>query len=248
MRIPSRSDRPHASVRGICSRYSAHELAGSYHNTPLGAQVGRGWRPWSKWSGRAREAHAATSTSSSGMWVPLSSAAAYHHLPANTHATPATWAALAPEHAPAAPLPLTLTLNPQPSTLTLTLTLAIPPLLKIMGSNAELLQLAARHLAEKGAPRVDLNCGCPSNIVTGHGAGSRWGGARPDERNVAQQHHTVPPRSNRLLIKYIDRRSEKYINSKRPRRTHKRQKACCTGLEPTTSLLLEQFALLKCEL
>ncbi len=43
-----------------------------------------------------------------------------------------------------------------------------------MGSNPELLGLAAHHLATvKGAPRVDLNCGCPANTVTGNGAGSR---------------------------------------------------------------------------
>ncbi|GFH29305.1 uncharacterized protein HaLaN_27943, partial [Haematococcus lacustris] len=30
-----------------------------------------------------------------------------------------------------------------------------------------------QHLAlDKAAPRVDLNCGCPANTVTGHGAGS----------------------------------------------------------------------------
>eukprot|EP00983_Pelagomonas_calceolata_P056127 1144451-Pelagomonas_calceolata.AAC.4 len=44
---------------------------------------------------------------------------------------------------------------------------------QIMGSDPGLLSLAAHHLAHvKQAPRVDLNCGCPANIVTGHGAGS----------------------------------------------------------------------------
>ncbi|OUS49398.1 dihydrouridine synthase-domain-containing protein [Ostreococcus tauri] len=44
---------------------------------------------------------------------------------------------------------------------------------QIMGSDAELLTLAARHLGEdKNAPRVDLNCGCPASVVTGKGAGS----------------------------------------------------------------------------
>ncbi|GFH30602.1 uncharacterized protein HaLaN_29486 [Haematococcus lacustris] len=42
-----------------------------------------------------------------------------------------------------------------------------------MGSSPPLLALAAQHLAlDKAAPRVDLNCGCPANTVTGHGAGS----------------------------------------------------------------------------
>ena len=44
---------------------------------------------------------------------------------------------------------------------------------QLMGSNAELLELAAKELASEGeAPRVDLNCGCPANVVTGKGAGS----------------------------------------------------------------------------
>lgn len=44
---------------------------------------------------------------------------------------------------------------------------------QLMGSNAELLERCARFLAEEGgAPRVDLNCGCPANVVTGKGAGS----------------------------------------------------------------------------
>ena len=44
---------------------------------------------------------------------------------------------------------------------------------QLMGSNTELLERCARILAEEGgAPRVDLNCGCPANVVTGKGAGS----------------------------------------------------------------------------
>jgi tRNA-dihydrouridine synthase C len=44
---------------------------------------------------------------------------------------------------------------------------------QLMGSNAELLEMAAKELASEGeAPRVDLNCGCPANVVTGKGAGS----------------------------------------------------------------------------
>ena len=44
---------------------------------------------------------------------------------------------------------------------------------QLMGSNEELLERCARFLAnEGGAPRVDLNCGCPANVVTGKGAGS----------------------------------------------------------------------------
>jgi tRNA-dihydrouridine synthase C len=44
---------------------------------------------------------------------------------------------------------------------------------QIMGSEVRLMAAAARRLAlELGAPRVDLNCGCPANSVTGNGAGS----------------------------------------------------------------------------
>ncbi|KAL6746821.1 dihydrouridine synthase-domain-containing protein [Haematococcus lacustris] len=49
----------------------------------------------------------------------------------------------------------------------------LPLAAQVMGSSPPLLALAAQHLAlDKAAPRVDLNCGCPANTVTGHGAGS----------------------------------------------------------------------------
>ena len=49
----------------------------------------------------------------------------------------------------------------------------IPLGAQIMGSEPWLLTLAAEYLTrEKRAPRVDLNCGCPANVVTGKGAGS----------------------------------------------------------------------------
>jgi tRNA-dihydrouridine synthase C len=44
---------------------------------------------------------------------------------------------------------------------------------QLMGSCPELLAMAARRLAvDLGAPRIDLNLGCPANSVTGNGAGS----------------------------------------------------------------------------
>ena len=44
---------------------------------------------------------------------------------------------------------------------------------QIMGSDPQLMAAAARRLVlDLGAPRVDLNCGCPANTVTGNGAGS----------------------------------------------------------------------------
>lgn len=44
---------------------------------------------------------------------------------------------------------------------------------QLMGSTPELLRQCAFVLAtEGGAPRVDLNCGCPATVVTGKGAGS----------------------------------------------------------------------------
>ena len=48
----------------------------------------------------------------------------------------------------------------------------IPQAAQIMGSDPSLMGEAAFMLGEKGAPRIELNCGCPSNIVTGRGAGS----------------------------------------------------------------------------
>lgn len=43
---------------------------------------------------------------------------------------------------------------------------------QLMGSDPELLALVATLLCDRGAPRIDLNCGCPANKVTGNGAGS----------------------------------------------------------------------------
>lgn len=43
---------------------------------------------------------------------------------------------------------------------------------QIMGSDPELMAGMAQELALRGAPRIDINCGCPSNTVTGRGAGS----------------------------------------------------------------------------
>eukprot|EP00850_Spirogloea_muscicola_P024221 SM000493S17371 [mRNA] locus=s493:3072:5968:- [translate_table: standard] len=44
---------------------------------------------------------------------------------------------------------------------------------QIMGSNPHMMGAVTYLLAaEKGAPRVDLNCGCPAKVVTGKGAGS----------------------------------------------------------------------------
>jgi nifR3 family TIM-barrel protein len=48
----------------------------------------------------------------------------------------------------------------------------IPIAAQIMGSDPTLMALMARQLEKKGAPRIDINCGCPSNTVTGRGAGS----------------------------------------------------------------------------
>ncbi len=48
----------------------------------------------------------------------------------------------------------------------------IPLAAQLMGSEPDLMAAVAKALEEKGAPRIDVNCGCPSNTVTGHGAGS----------------------------------------------------------------------------
>lgn len=47
-----------------------------------------------------------------------------------------------------------------------------PQAVQIMGSSKELMAELCTLLEKKGAPRIDLNCGCPSNTVTGRGAGS----------------------------------------------------------------------------
>ncbi len=43
---------------------------------------------------------------------------------------------------------------------------------QVMGVDPELMGKMAKALELRGAPRIDLNCGCPSNTVTGKGAGS----------------------------------------------------------------------------
>lgn len=47
-----------------------------------------------------------------------------------------------------------------------------PQAAQIMGSDPFLMQEMAKVLSDKNAPRIELNCGCPSNTVTGRGAGS----------------------------------------------------------------------------
>ena len=48
----------------------------------------------------------------------------------------------------------------------------IPIAAQLMGSDPQLMAEMAIEMEYRGAPRVDLNCGCPSNTVTGKGAGS----------------------------------------------------------------------------
>ena len=49
---------------------------------------------------------------------------------------------------------------------------SIPLAAQVMGSDPELVGKMGQELEKRGAPRIDLNCGCPSNTVTGKGAGS----------------------------------------------------------------------------
>jgi len=51
-------------------------------------------------------------------------------------------------------------------------TFPIPQAAQLMGSDPEMMSLMSKAIEAKGAPRIDLNCGCPSNTVTGKGAGS----------------------------------------------------------------------------
>lgn len=48
----------------------------------------------------------------------------------------------------------------------------IPLAAQLMGSDLELMAAMAQEIERRGAPRIDVNCGCPSKIVTGRGAGS----------------------------------------------------------------------------
>lgn len=48
----------------------------------------------------------------------------------------------------------------------------IPLAAQIMGSDPHSMANMAVELVKKGALRIDVNCGCPSNTVTGNGAGS----------------------------------------------------------------------------
>jgi nifR3 family TIM-barrel protein len=48
----------------------------------------------------------------------------------------------------------------------------IPLAAQLMGSDVALMAAMAQEMEKRGAPRIDLNCGCPSNTVTGRGAGS----------------------------------------------------------------------------
>lgn len=48
----------------------------------------------------------------------------------------------------------------------------IPLAAQLMGSDPELMAMTAQAMEDKGALRIDINCGCPSNTVTGRGAGS----------------------------------------------------------------------------
>lgn len=48
----------------------------------------------------------------------------------------------------------------------------IPLTCQLMGSDPQLMADMAREIHIRGAPRIDINCGCPSNTVTGRGAGS----------------------------------------------------------------------------
>lgn len=48
----------------------------------------------------------------------------------------------------------------------------IPLAAQLMGSDPDLMAAMAREIERRGAPRIDINCGCPSNTVTGRGAGS----------------------------------------------------------------------------
>lgn len=51
-------------------------------------------------------------------------------------------------------------------------TFPIPLAAQLMGAEPSLMAAMASEIESRGAQRIDLNCGCPSNTVTGRGAGS----------------------------------------------------------------------------
>ena len=51
-------------------------------------------------------------------------------------------------------------------------TTPIPLAAQLMGSDVALMAAMAQEIQKRGALHIDLNCGCPSNTVTGRGAGS----------------------------------------------------------------------------
>lgn len=51
-------------------------------------------------------------------------------------------------------------------------TTPIPLAAQLMGADPDLMAEMAQEMEVRGAHRIDLNCGCPSNTVTGRGAGS----------------------------------------------------------------------------
>jgi nifR3 family TIM-barrel protein len=48
----------------------------------------------------------------------------------------------------------------------------LPLIVQLMGSEPDLMAEMAQEMQSRGATRIDLNCGCPSNRVNGRGAGS----------------------------------------------------------------------------
>ncbi|MBS0623896.1 MAG: tRNA-dihydrouridine synthase family protein [Verrucomicrobia bacterium] len=49
---------------------------------------------------------------------------------------------------------------------------SLPLAAQLMGSDPDLMAAMAQEIQQRGAPRIDINCGCPSHTVTGRGAGS----------------------------------------------------------------------------
>lgn len=51
---------------------------------------------------------------------------------------------------------------------------SMPLAAQVMGSYLPVMERIVPMLLARGAPRIDLNCGCPASAVTGKGAGSRY--------------------------------------------------------------------------
>ncbi len=77
----------------------------------------------------------------------------------------------------------------------------LPIAAQIMGADADLMAAMALELVKRKAPRIDINCGCPSHSVTGRGAGSSLLKNPNYLYEVAKAVRSAVPRSTPVTVK-----------------------------------------------